>query len=252
MSTWSLYEARKANAGTNKYEATQKRENRFLETKAKENLSFFTVKINERKQNVSIINSDNLNEKFIISTSNNTPIIGGSLVEWMDNRWLVTEVDANNIIYSKAKMVQCNYLLKWVDEHDNIFEQWCVVGDGTKYLTGVYEDRNFVVTRGDSRITLNIAKNTNTAKFNRETRFLIDDSDANPKIAYSLTKPLKVGSVYNNTGVYSFILQEVVSTEYDNHKLGIADYYKHFPKQKDDCDCNTSDKQTSKNDAGWF
>lgn len=252
MSTWGLYEARKANTGINKHEAARKRESRFLETKAKENLSFFTVKINEEKQNVSIINSDNLNEKFIISTPDSPPIVGGSLVEWMDNRWLVTEVDANNVIYSKAKMVQCNHLLKWVDENDNILEQWCVVGDGTKYLTGVYEDRNFVVTRGDSRITLSIAKNKNTAKFNRETRFLIDDSDANPKMAYSLTKPLKVGSVYNDTGVYSFVLQEVVSTEYDNHELGIADYYKHFSKQNYDYDCSPSDKQTSKKDAGWF
>ena len=29
------------------------------------------------------------------------------------------------------------------------------------------------------------------------------------------------------------MLQEVTATEYDNHELGIADYYHHFPKKDD-------------------
>lgn len=29
------------------------------------------------------------------------------------------------------------------------------------------------------------------------------------------------------------MLQEVTATEYDNHELGIADYYKYFPKPAD-------------------
>ena len=60
-------------------------------------------------------------------------------------------------------------------------------------LTGEYEDRNFIVTRGDSRIAMTIAKNKYTTKFNRENRFLIDDPDADFKLAYILSKPLKVG-----------------------------------------------------------
>ena len=36
--------------------------------------------------------------------------------------------------------------------------------------------------------------------------------------------------MYNTEGVYSFVLQEVVSTDEDNHELGIANYYKYFPK----------------------
>ena len=97
-------------------------------------------------------------------------------------------------------------------------------------LTGEYEDRNFVVTRGDSRIAMTIAKNEDTVRFNRESRFLIDDPESQIKLSYLLTKPLKVGWVYNTEGVYSFVLQEVVSTDDDNHELGIADYYKYFPK----------------------
>lgn len=68
----------------------------------------------------------------------------------MDNYWLVTERDPNITLYTKAKLLQCNHLLKWINSDDKIITQWCVVEDGTKYLTGEYEDKNFVVTRGDT------------------------------------------------------------------------------------------------------
>ena len=99
-------------------------------------------------------------------------------------------------------------------------------------LTGIYEDRSFIVTRGDARIAMTIAKNADTVKFGRQSRFLIDDDDRVEKAAYTLTKPLKIGKTYNSKGVYSFVLQESVSTKNDNMELGIADYYLHFPESE--------------------
>lgn len=93
-------------------------------------------------------------------------------------------------------------------------------------LTGELEDRSFAVTRGDSRIAMTITRNRYTVNFDRENRFLIDDPDTKHKLSYLLTKPLKLGAAYNGKGVYKFVLQEVTATEYDNHELGIADYYK--------------------------
>lgn len=101
-------------------------------------------------------------------------------------------------------------------------------------MTGEYEDRNFVVTRGDSRISVQLAKNRFTNGLNRENRFLIDDEDSPHKLAYLLTKPFKKGAIYNGDGTFKFVLQEVTATDYDNHELGIADYYRHFPKKIDD------------------
>lgn len=97
-------------------------------------------------------------------------------------------------------------------------------------LTGEYEDRNFVVTRGDSRIAMTLARNEKTTKLSRHNRFIIDDPDSSVKLAYLLTKPLKLGWAFNNKGAYKFVLQEVVTTDDDNLELGIADYYKFFPK----------------------
>lgn len=229
MSIWDSYESRIAASGRSKRESVLRRELHMLSAKLSDSLSFHSVEIDNATQEVAITNTDNLNEKTIYSLPSDV-VKGGGLVSWMNNHWLIVECDANTEIYTKAKMRQCNHLLKWIDADGKTHEQWCIIEDGTKYLTGEYEDREFVVTRGDSRIAMTIAKNEDTVKFCRESRFLIDDPESQTKLSYLLTKPLKVGSVYNAEGVYSFVLQEVVSTDDDNHELGIADYYKYFPK----------------------
>ena len=255
MSVWDLYESRADVKGRTRRDAILKRELYMLEKKSKDSLSYHTATIDGIDDDVCVINSDNLNEKTFISL--NGTIKCGSYISWMDNIWLVTEFDANNEIYTKAKAVQCNYNLKWVSADGNIHSQWCIIEDGTKYLTGEYEDRKFIVTRGDSRIAMTIGRNSLTAKFNRESRFIIDDPLSEDKLSYLLTKPLKVGHVYGDNGVYSFVLQEVVSTDDDNMEESIADYYKYFPKSEDS-EGSTENQETSLEETnttgktGWF
>lgn len=244
MSIWEAYENRVKLHGATKRDAALAREVRLLNDKLKDSLSYHEALVDGLIRNVAIINSDNLNEKTMCSLPGED-FACGSLVEWEDNRWLITEKDANNEVYTKVKLLQCNHLLKWIDAQDVIHEQWCVIEDGTKYLTGEYEDRNFVVTRGDARIAMTIGRNEDTVKFERDTRFLIDDPDSVHKAAYLLTKPLKVGKTYNGEGIFSFVLQEVVSTDNDNMELGIADYYKHFPKEDSGGEDDTTDKDNN-------
>lgn len=97
-------------------------------------------------------------------------------------------------------------------------------------LTGEYEDKQYVVTRGDTRMYLWLPRNEETAKLTRQNRFLIDDPDSPNIMAYQLTKPLKAGFVFNGHGIYKFVLQEVATTDNDNLELMIPDYYLHFPK----------------------
>lgn len=229
MGIWNSYKDRMSATGLSRRESMLQREIHTLSNKISGNLSYHSVSIDGLVHEVAVTSSTNLNEKNIYSIKTDA-IKSGGLVDWMDNKWLITECDANDEVYTKAKMKQCNHLLKWVDAEGTIHEQWCIIEDGTKYMTGEYEDRNFIVTRGDSRIAMTIARNNDTLKFNRQSRFLIDDPEVETKTSYLLTKPLKIGHIYNNTGVYLFVLQEVVSTDDDNHSLGIADYYKFFPK----------------------
>lgn len=130
-----------------------------------------------------------------------------------------------------------------------------IINSNITDLTGELEDRHFIITRGDSRIAMRISKNEHTVKFNRESRFLIDDPDSDIKLSYALTKPLKVGHVYNSEGIYSFVLQEVNSTDDDNHELSIADYYKHFPKETDNAEEEIESEQTvesTNKNVGWI
>lgn len=258
MDVWSTYQNRIAVRGGNKYGASLTNEIRTLERKLPDSLSYHNVEIFPQEysynidsdtsiehrvfQNVAIINSDNLNEKTIISMPSED-IRLGSLVHWMDNYWIVIERDANTTVYTRAKLLQCNHLLKWITPEKEILEQWCIIEDGTKYLTGELEDQHFVVTRGDSRISMQISRNDYTVRLDRENRFLIDDDDTPHKLAYLLTKPLKEGLTYNNEGTFKFVLQEVTATEYDNHELGIADYYRYFPKNAPEIPENDGDKK---------
>lgn len=253
MGLWDIYEDRANAHGRTKREVELRNEQRMLFNKTKNTLSYFEAIVDGEVRNVSIIDSDNLNEKKMLSLPGED-FDCGTLVEWADNYWLITEKDAHNEVYTRVKLLQCNYLLKWVDEFDEIHEQWCVIEDGTKYLTGELEDRNFVTTRGDSRIAMSIGKNEHTSKFGRNHRFIVDDMDSQIKQAFLLTKPLKVGHTYGGKGYYSFVLQEVVTTENDNLELNIADYYKHFPNPNTvpDFDDPIKDNTTSTGKKVWL
>lgn len=201
-----------------------------LRAKLPGNLSYTDLIIDGNTQSLAVINSDSMNQKYLHSLPEED-ITHGGLVLFEDNFWLITERDPKNEVYTSAKMVQCNHLLKWITEDGVIHEQWSVVEDGTNYLTGELEDHDFVITRGDTRIALTVPRTVHTAAFTRNNRFLIDDEVSPVKMAYQLTKPFKLTNIFNGRGVYKFILQEVASTDDDNHELGIADYYKYFPHE---------------------
>ena len=147
MNVWGLYQSRVDAMGGTIRDTALKREKRMIVNKLPNNLSYQHAVIHlgadsyniesdagiakAIHQDVAVINSDNLNEKYIYSLPGDD-IHCGSLVEWMDNKWIVTERDANTTVYTRAKMIQCNHLLRWVGNDKKIYEQWCIVEDGTK------------------------------------------------------------------------------------------------------------------------
>lgn len=147
MSCWDTYENRIETRGGTKRGTAFKREARFINKRLKDNLSFKSIKLYGQDcgyniadeemsskaitKQLAIIKSDNLNEKYLYSQAGDD-IELGALVEWEDNRWLVTEKDADRTVYSGALMEQCNFLLRWVEDDGKIYEQWCIISDGTK------------------------------------------------------------------------------------------------------------------------
>lgn len=146
MSVWDTYETRLGGDPVTKRGIHLRREVATLRRKLGESLSYHEAVIDGETQNVAIINSDNLNEKSIISLPGDD-IKAGAMVDWMDEHWIVTERDANTTVYTKCKMMQCNYLLKWIDEDGTACEQWCIVEDGTKLRILVSAQRNLCTKR---------------------------------------------------------------------------------------------------------
>lgn len=131
MSVWDEYRARMEVIGNNRRSAHYNRGAYSINSHLPNSLSYFDVTIDGKKQTVAIMNSDNLNEKTIISLPGED-IRHGGLVHWMDQYWLITEKDYNTIMYGKGYLLQCNFMLKWITEDGVIHEQWCCVEDGTK------------------------------------------------------------------------------------------------------------------------
>ena len=147
MTVWDVYRDRLNASGSTRRDGALIRETRRITRRGPDSLSYHSAAIYDLEhgynissdetaeaaflRDVAIINYDNLNEKTILSMPGED-LEHGSLVHWMDNYWLITERDANTTLYTRAKMVQCNYLLRWVSDDDQIYEQWCIIEDGTK------------------------------------------------------------------------------------------------------------------------
>lgn len=232
MNPWDTYQSRLNASGGNIRNAVRQREQRFLHTQMKNSLSFHQVILNGEVRSLAILNSDNLDEKTLC-TLPNEDLPHGGIVEWMNHHWLITERDANSELYTKGVMRQCNYQLRWVAYDKTIVKRWCIVEDGTKYLTGEYGDNQFILTRGDTRISVTLPKDAYTIRLNRKDRFLIDDYDSPNVLAYELSKPFKLGGTYGGEGIVCFVMQECNTEDTDNFELHIANYYDHFPKAED-------------------
>ena len=131
MTPWEIYKSRVSVRGNTRRDAALIREQRNINSKLVHSLSYQQAVVDGEQRDVAIVSTDNLDIKHIYSMPSED-IRHGAIVDWFDNHWLVIEKDYGNEVYTKAKMQQCNHLLKWIDEHNNIHEQWCIVSDGTK------------------------------------------------------------------------------------------------------------------------
>lgn len=222
MSVWDTYNARLVVNGNTRRENALARTQRYINRKLSSSLSYQPITINNVSQKVSIVDTEELNIKTICALPGESLLHGG-IVDWEENKWLITEIDAHNEVYEKGTMQQCNHLLRWRDISGNIIEKWSIVEDGTKYLIG--EKQEDIMSVGDARIAVTVPKDSDTVNLKRGNRFLIDDVDTSEVLAYQITKPNRLYNIFNNKGIFRYILKEVNPTDNDNLELRVADYY---------------------------
>lgn len=227
MSAWDTYQARLEVNGTTRRERALKHTQSYISKKITDSLSCHKVLINGIEQTVTILNQREDMALKKICALPGEQLLHGGIVDFADSKWLITELDANDEVYTSGMMQRCNYLLKWLNKKGEIIEKWCIVEDGTKYLIG--EKAEDMMSIGDARIAITICKDSDTIELGRGKRFLVDDLDAEAPLAYQITKPNKLFNVYDGQGVFRFILNEVNMTDDDNVELRIADYFNWKP-----------------------
>lgn len=131
MSVWERYSSRSEVRGKTRREAALKQERRWIDRYADYSLSYHKVVMDGEDIGAIILDSDNLNIKTICVHSGQ-PFNNGATILWNDQYWLVTALDANDEVYIRATMQQCNYLLRWINAKGEIIERWSIVEDGTK------------------------------------------------------------------------------------------------------------------------
>lgn len=231
MSVWSTYEARFADGNQEmdpKWNSAKDHIQGRLRRKLVSSLSYKQVKYDGQDMRIAIVDiSNDFGTKKIFSMPGET-LPHGSVIEWEDSFWLITELNAHQELCYEGKMRRCNYYLKWINSKGDIIGRWCVVEDGTKYLIG--EREGDIMAIGDARMAVTIGKDPETSQISRGDRFLIDDMDSKDVLAFEVTKPNKMFNVFNGKGVFRFIMGESELTDNDNTKLRIADYYNWKPE----------------------
>lgn len=231
MSGWSIYESRMRSVGETRRERRLNTAREILRRKAMDSPACHLVTVNGYEQYVTITHKQDLSIKRICALPGETLPHGG-LVTFADHTWLITELDADNELYERGLMQQCNYQLRWISKDGELREKWCIVEDGTKYLIG--ERAKEFMSIGEARIAVTIAKDEETVELERGMRFLIDDGDTSGSnvLAYRITKPNRLFNVYNGEGIFRYILTECNLTEHDNIELRVADYYNWKPQHE--------------------
>ena len=229
MSAWDAYYDRMDVRGYTRRERALFQTQTRLADELHASLSYHKVLINGKEHDAAIIGQEELAIKKICLLPGDVLPHGG-LVDYADNKWLITEVDASNEVYHSGMMQQCNHIIRWIDKNGDLIEKWSIIEDGTKYLIG--EKTSQIMTIGDARIAMTVGKDEDTIHLCRGMRFLVDDVDAEDVLAYQITKVNKLFNNYNNEGVFRFILTEVNVTADDNLLMRIADFYNWKPESE--------------------
>lgn len=109
----------------------------------------------------------------------------GDYVEWNNQKWLVTLIDADERTWNRGYMYLCTVPLRWQNSEGKIVERYVYAEDFTKYSNGV--TGNNTITIGDNQYGLTLPVDEETKKLKRDMRFPMDFDDSEQPDIYKLT-----------------------------------------------------------------
>ena len=138
--------------------------------------------------------------------------------------WLIITEPADNCIYDKCVLHQCNYILKWQNANKDIIYCPASIENASQYNTG--EEGNKILMLGYNQLMAYVSLDDDTAVIDRNLRLFVDYNKVNP-IPHKVTRPDTVAFSYGKNRVMCLVLTEdQYNPKTDSIENWLCDYFK--------------------------
>ena len=138
--------------------------------------------------------------------------------------WLIITEPADNCIYDKCVLHQCNYIFKWQNANKDIIYCPASIENASQYNTG--EEGNKILMLGYNQLMAYVSLDDDTVIIDRNLRLFVDYNKVNP-IPYKVTRPDTVAFSYGKNRVMCLVLTEdQYNPKTDSIENWLCDYFK--------------------------
>lgn len=157
---------------------------------------------------IILANKDKEHQKIMfLNVANDIPIVVGDIVNWGAEKWIIFQKEKKVCeTYQTFLILQCNYLLKWIDSNGHLQQSW---GHFTSSLDSKVKENfrtwNSLITPQPNKYAEIIMPRHNIA---RDTSFIVEeeawsmveyDHSSVPGVIYLSLTEEKLNSIYDDT-----------------------------------------------------
>lgn len=195
---------------------------RRIESSFKDSESYYSVKYlpfngktgEEIDLDAQIVDKSDIRDEKLLTTFYETPFTSGGIVDWKNDKWMVTLTDEMSDIYRRGAIRRCAAQIKWIDDDGRLIEEWVSFKMDLPANFGL-EERKIVLFPNERR-QLMLRLNDDTRKIVKDQRFILDGRAWN---VMSLDR-LSVDNI-----MYLVLDEDQKILPDDNLELGVANYY---------------------------
>lgn len=195
---------------------------RRIESSFKDSESYYNVKYlpfngnvgDEIDLDVQIVDKSDIRDEKLLTTFYDTPFTSGGIVDWKNDKWMVTLTDEMSDIYRRGAIRRCATSLKWIDDEGKLIEEWISFKMDSPANFGL-EERKIILFPNERR-QLMLRLNDDTRKINKNQRFILDGR------AWSV---MSIDRLSVDNIMYLVLDEDQNVLPDDNLELGVANYY---------------------------
>jgi hypothetical protein len=214
---WNLYNTRLNINGSSNRERNLKCLQNTITNKLPDSLSYKSVKINNVDASIEIVKTTKDYIKVIHSLPNES-FDCGDYVLFYNKTYLITEIDADDDVYTSGKMQECTFVIKFQSPDGTILSYPCI--DETTNSVGIDETNTINTLNGIHRIKLPFDDNTKLIKEDR--RFFVSRAGTS---TYKVTNVNDTEFSYGDKGLIVLTLQADSAYNSQTDINGVCNYF---------------------------